>query len=70
MNDIYESLERLEKDIEVNLKKISKLTNIWHKKQTDPEAFFRAWHLIRETAEMVEELEQAYNRFKGREIIN
>ena len=71
MNDLlYESLEELENRIERNLGQITSLSDLWKKKRDDPGAFFEAWKLIRETADLIEELEQMYSRYKGQQIIN
>jgi len=70
MSDLYGPLEELEDHIEKNLSQITSLSDLWKKKRDDPEAFFKAWKLIRETADLIEELEQVYSRYKGQQIIN
>ena len=65
--DLYEGTK---KKIDENLKKIEELNMIWHNNQDDPEHWFKAWGLLKQTANLVEELEQEYYRLNGKENLN
>jgi len=66
-NPVYtETKDKIDK----NLKVISNLTKMSEKNKDDPKYWFEAWGLLKETATLVEELEQEYYRLNGKENIN
>ena len=66
-DDVYEGTKN---KIDKNLKIISKLTRMSKENEKDPKYWFEAWGLLRETATLVEELEQEYYRLNGKENLN
>lgn len=60
--------EDTKEKIDRNLKKIEGLSIIWKNEQKDPELWFKAWALIKDTTALIEELELEYNRLKARQL--
>ena len=56
--------------IESNLRMIDRLNKKSQENKDDPKYWFKAWSLLKETASLVEELEQEYYRLNGKENLN
>ena len=56
--------------IESNLRMIDQLNKKSLENKDDPKYWFEAWSLLKETASLVEELEQEYYRLNGKENLN
>ena len=56
--------------IESNLRTIDQLNKKSQENKDDPKYWFEAWSLLKETASLVEELEQEYYRLNGKENLN
>ncbi len=56
--------------IESNLRMIDRLNKKSQENKDDPKYWFEAWSLLKETASLVEELEQEYYRLNGKENLN
>ena len=56
--------------IESNLRMIDRLNKKSQEKKDDPKYWFEAWSLLKETASLVEELEQEYYRLNGKENLH
>ena len=55
--------------IESNLRTIDQLNKKSLENKDDPKYWFEAWSLLKETASLVEELEQEYYRLNGKENV-
>ena len=66
-NSIYDETKS---KIDSNLRTINELNKKWDENKDDPKYWFKAWSLLKETASLVEELEQEYYRLNGKENLN